>query len=199
VFDIALRRVVDPILGQVAPLIANAGIRANQLTIAGAVIGIGAGTAIAYQAYSLALALVILNRIVDGLDGMVARIHGATPWGGYLDSVADFVFYAAVPVGFGLAQEGNLLSALLLTASFILTGVSFLAFAAIAAQYDIKQESQQKAFYYARGIIEGGETIAFFVIMCALPHLFAPLASILTGLCIVSVLHRLWLARRTLI
>jgi phosphatidylglycerophosphate synthase len=195
VFDVALRRLVDPALRQVAQGFANIGIKANQLTITGAIIGIGAGVAIANHAYPLALVLVIINRVIDGLDGMVARIKGATAWGGYLDSIADFVFYAAVPVGFGLAEVSNLQPALMLTASFVMTGASFLAYAAIAAQYGIKDDAQQKAFYYARGFIEGGETIAFFMLMCALPHLFSLLAYMLTGLCLVSVLHRLWIAR----
>jgi phosphatidylglycerophosphate synthase len=201
-FDGVLRKIVDPLLVGVARALANSGVSANLLTLTGAVVGIGAGLAVASQYYSLTLTLIILNRLLDGLDGMVARIKGPTPWGGYLDSIADYIFYVAIPVGFGLAIASNLLPALILSATFVLTAVSFLAFAAIVAQSGVAQSGvqnisgQQKAFFYARGIIEGGETIGFFLMMCVFPGWFAGLAYILAGLCIVSVVHRMWVAHK---
>ncbi len=199
-FDVALRNIVDPLLRHAASVLARVGVSANGITLTGAIIGVGAGWAVASQDYGLSLLLVILNRVLDGLDGLVARISGASAWGGYLDSVADYIFYVAIPIGFGIAEPANLLPALMLTASFVLTSVSFLAFAAIAAQSGSQNgPEQQKAFFYAPGIIEGGETIAFFVAMCLFPNWFAALASILAGLCLLTVAHRVWLAHRTFV
>ena len=127
-FDAKLRPLIDPPLNAVARSLARIGISANMLTIAGAIIALAAAAAIAMQHYGLGLALIIANRLLDGLDGPVARITGPSELGGYLDSLADFLFYVAVPVGFGFASPANTLPALVLVADFtVIVAVSFLA------------------------------------------------------------------------
>ena len=196
-FDARLRRAIDPALNRLAASIIKTGMSANALTIIGALLGIAAGLSIATQHYPFALLLVIANRIADGLDGAVARINGPTLWGGYLDSIADYIFYVAVPIGFGLTDAGNLIPALLLVASFTLSAVGFLAYAAISAKQDLDEEPHgPKAFLYSTGLMEGGETIGFIIVMCAFPSYFAPLALLFAGLCILTVVQRIWMARR---
>ena len=87
---------------------------------------------------AIGLGLILLNRLLDGLDGAVARATHPTDFGGFLDIVADFVFYIAVPIGFAMAQPTNQLPALWLVGSFALTGTSFLAFATLAAKRGIE-------------------------------------------------------------
>jgi phosphatidylglycerophosphate synthase len=196
-FDARLRRAIDPALNRLAAAIAKTGMTANALTVIGALLGIAAGLAIATQYYHFALLLVIANRTLDGLDGAVARINGPSLWGGYLDSIADYIFYVAVPVGFGLADASNLIPALLLLASFTLTAVSFLAFAAIAAKHGLDEGAHgPKAFLYSTGLMEGAETIGFFTLMCAFPSYFAPLALLFAGLCVLTILQRIWISRQ---
>jgi phosphatidylglycerophosphate synthase len=148
------------------------------------------------QNWAWALALLLANRLLDGLDGAVARIKGPSTWGGYLDSLCDYVFYVAVPLGFAFASPANELSALILVASFTLTAVSFLALAAIMTGRDLGHGA--KAFTYSPGLMEGGETIAFFVAMCLFPDRFPQLALLFAALCLATVAQRLWLARRLL-
>lgn len=199
-FDIGLRRAIDPALNRVANRVAKTGISANAITAVGALLGIAAGAALTSHQYKLALAFVIANRIADGLDGAVARIDGASLWGGYLDAIADYIFYIAVPVGFGLAEPDNVLPALVLVASFTLTAVSFLAYAAIAAKADLAEDTHgPKAFLYSTGLMEGGETIAFFIAMCIFPAYFTPFAIVFAGLCVLTVAQRIWIARSTLV
>jgi len=190
-FDARLRPLIDPPLNAVGRIIARAGITANQVTLAGLVIGIGAAVAIGYRAFTLGLALVIVSRLLDGLDGAVARATAKTDFGGYLDIVCDFAFYVAVPVGFGFAAPANLAFALILVASFTITGISFLAFAVLAAQRGISTTAHgEKSFFYNSGLAEGGETIAFFLAMCLWPTGFAILASIFAVLCGLTVIQR---------
>ena len=94
----------------------------------------GGAAAIALGQIGWGLALIIANRLCDGLDGAVARARGPSDLGGYFDIVADFAFYVSIPLGFGILSAANTLPALVLVASFVLTGVSFLAFAVIAAK-----------------------------------------------------------------
>ena len=67
------------------------------LTVTGFVIGLCSGVLICGEAYGWALATLLLNRMCDGLDGVVARLTQPTDFGGYLDIVCDFLFYAFVP------------------------------------------------------------------------------------------------------
>jgi phosphatidylglycerophosphate synthase len=194
-FDAALRRLIDPPLNRGATWLAKSGISANALTLVGAAVGVAAAFAISQQQLAAGLALILLNRILDGVDGAVARIDGPTEFGGYLDTLADFLFYVSVPVAFGLATPGNLLPALLLVASFTLTAVSFLGFAAIAARSGQTDGSHgPKAFVYSTGLMEGGETIAFFILFCLFPTYFPELALLFASLCIVTVIQRVTLA-----
>lgn len=197
-FDAALRRLIDPPLNRCARWLANSGVSANALTIVGAAVGLAAAFAISQQQISAALALIILNRILDGFDGAVARINGPTEFGGYLDMLADFLFYVSVPVAFSLIDYGNLFPAVLLVASFTLSAVSFLGFAAIAARSSPSDGAHgPKAFIYSTGLMEGGETIAFFILFCLFPAYFPELALLFATLCIATVFQRIALAAKT--
>ncbi|MCY7280948.1 MAG: CDP-alcohol phosphatidyltransferase family protein [Sphingomonas bacterium] len=197
-FDARLRPLIDPPLNAVGRAIAARGVSANQLTLTGLVFGLGAAVAIGCGAFGWGLILIVINRLLDGLDGAVARASGPTGFGGYLDIVADFAFYVSVPVGFGFATSENLPYALVLVASFVLTGISFLAFAAIAAQRgDDTSAHGRKSFFYSTGIAEGGETIVAFVSMCILPAAFPVIATGFAILCILTVIQRTWLAARS--
>lgn len=195
-FDIWLRRQIDPVLNRMAASVAKAGMSANQLTIIGVAIGVGAATAIATGNFAAGLFLIAANRLFDGLDGAVARVSGATEWGGYLDILADYAFYVAVPIGFAIAIPGTGLAIALLASSFVLTAVSFLALAAILAGQD--KGHGKKSFTYTTGLIEGGETIGAFILMCLLPQHAGTIALIVAVLCGLTALQRLWLARTLL-
>jgi phosphatidylglycerophosphate synthase len=197
-FDVALRWLVDPALIRVAGWIADARISANTLTIGGAGLALGAAFFVTQSNFVAALILILLNRIVDGLDGAIARINGPTEFGGYLDTICDYIFYISVPIAFGLINPSNQIPALLLIASFTLTAVSFLAFAAIAARQTSDDGAHgPKAFIYSTGLMEGGETIAFFLLFCLFPELFPTLAIIFAALCLLTVVQRTILAAKS--
>ena len=197
-FDAKLRPLIDPPLNAIGRTLARAGIGANAVTVAGLAPAIGAGIVIAQGHYLAALALVLLNRLLDGLDGAVARIRGPSDFGGYLDILADFVFYIAVPIGFGFAAPANALPALVLVASFTLTGISFLAFATLAAKRGAQTSAHgSKSFFYSTGLAEGGETIAVFLAMCIWPQAFVPIALGYAALCLLTVVQRSVLAWRS--
>jgi phosphatidylglycerophosphate synthase len=144
--------------------------------------------------------LVALCRVLDGVDGALARRTRPTDFGGYLDAVCDFVFYAALPLGFAFADPArNALPAAVLLASFLGTAASFLAFAAIAARRGLTTAAQgPKAFYYLAGLAEGTETIAAFVAMCAWPQAFPAIAFGFAALCAVTIVGRVVVAWRLL-
>ncbi len=194
-FDIALQKMLKPIVHKIGQALASLGISANMISIAGALLVIPVCGAILYGHYSLALCFILLNRTIDGLDGAVAQINGPTQFGGYLDSLADFFFYAAIPLAFAWAEPDNAKWAALLLASFMVTGVSFLAFAAIASDKKAPdQERGPKAFLYTIGMMEGTETIITFTLMCLFPAYFAWIVIGASLLCALTIAQRLKMA-----
>ena len=190
-FDARLRPLIDPPLNWLAKSLAALGIGANSLSLAGMGIGVGAGITIAGDQYLAGLLLILANRLFDGLDGAVARATRPTDFGGYLDIVSDFVFYVAIPIGFAFAAPTNLPFALVLIASFTLTGVSFLAFATLAAKRGLETNAHgKKSFFYNTGLAEGAETIIAFVLMCIFPAQFPLIAGLYAGLCLLTVIQR---------
>jgi phosphatidylglycerophosphate synthase len=177
------------------------GVKPDQVTLAAFAIGMLALPLLAMEWYLAALMAILLNRLGDGVDGALARLSGtASDAGGFLDIGLDFVFYAAVVLGFALADPGsNALAAAFLLFAFIGTGTSFLAFAIMATRYGLERPRfQQKAFYYLHGLTEGTETILAFVLFCLLPGHFALLATLFAVACLITTTTRLWGGYRTL-
>ncbi|MGY4027004.1 CDP-alcohol phosphatidyltransferase family protein [Aeromonas rivuli] len=180
-------------LSLLARPLARLGISANQVSITGFLIGMLSLPLLAVGQFELALVCILLNRIMDGLDGAIARICGITDCGGFLDITLDFIFYAAVVLGFALATPANALPAATLLFAFMGTGSSFLAFAIMAGKRGIENPVyHHKSLYYLGGLTEGSETIALFVLMCLFPHWFALLAYCFATLCLITVATRIW-------
>lgn len=168
------------------------GVKADDVTLAGFLIGVLCVPALAVGHFGLALVLIGLNRVMDGLDGAVARLAGPTDRGAFLDIALDFVFYALVPVGFALSDpQQNALPAAILIAAFVGTGSSFLAFAAVASKRGLSTDAYpSKGIYYLGGLTEGAETIALFAAMCLMPHFFQILAYGFSAACAVTTATR---------
>jgi phosphatidylglycerophosphate synthase len=190
--DARLRPLIDPPLAALARTLVRRGVTADALTLAGLAVSLATIAAIAVGAFTLALAGVALSRLLDGLDGAVARCTAPTDRGGYLDSVCDYVFYAGVPFAFALAAPAaNALPAAALLATFLLTCATFLAFAALAAKRGVETTARgRKSFFYAGGLVEGTETIALFVTMLLVPGWFPVLAWIGAGACVITAVFR---------
>jgi phosphatidylglycerophosphate synthase len=195
--DAKLRPLIDPPLNAAGRVLAGLGVTANGLTFTGLAFGLAAAAAISFGYIGWGLALILANRVCDGLDGAVARVRGPSDLGGYFDIVADFAFYVAIPTAFGILAPANTLPALVLVASFVLTGVSFLAFAVIAAKRGAETTAHgRKSFFYSTGLAEGTETIAVFIAMCLAPGWFAGLAYGYAALCVLTVFQRSAMAVR---
>jgi phosphatidylglycerophosphate synthase len=196
--DARLRLLIDPLLDRMGRPLAARGVRADHVTLAGFAIGLAAVPALAWQAWSLALVLILASRLLDGIDGAVARASAPTDFGDFLDIVCDFVFYAAVPLGFALARPENALPAIFLVVAFVGTGASFLAYAALAAKHGLSTDLRgAKAIYYLGGLTEGFETILCFALMCLFPDAFALLAWIFGAMCWITTASRVAAARAT--
>lgn len=191
--DRLVQQALRPVMTQAARGLVRLGVGADAISVTGFAIGMAAAGAIAAQQYLAGLALLLLSRLMDGLDGAVARATAPTDRGGFLDITLDFLFYAAIPLAFAIADPtANALPAAVLLASFIGTGSSFLAFAAIAEKRGLTDTALPgKSFYFLGGLTEATETIAAFAAMCLWPQWFAPIAYGFAALCGVTIALRI--------
>ena len=195
--DRAARQIIDPPLNRFGQRLATAGWTADGVTMVGLALGLIAALCIFLGWFALALIPLLASRIADGLDGAVARATRKTDFGGYLDIAADFLFYGAVPLAFVLHDPtaNGAAGAFLLTA-FYVNGTSFLGFAILAEKRGMETSAQgQKSLYYSNGILEGTETIMFFVLLCLFPTLFPVLSWIFGLLCFATAGLRIRAAR----
>ena len=193
------RRLIDPGLNRMGQMLAGQGISANSVTFVGLGLGLIAALLIALGHPGLALLPLLASRLADGLDGAVARATTRTDFGGYLDIAADFLFYGAVPMAFvwlNPAQNGAA-GAFLLT-SFYFNGASFLGYATIAAKRGLQTQAQgPKSLYFSNGLLEGTETILFFVALCLWPTAYSALSWSFGGLCFATGAWRIYGAFQT--
>ncbi|MEM7442683.1 MAG: CDP-alcohol phosphatidyltransferase family protein [Pseudomonadota bacterium] len=197
-FDPLLRRLVDPVVDPIGGWLDRRGLSADTVTVVGFAVGVVACVALAFQLYLVALVLIALNRIADGIDGAIARHHGVTDFGGFLDIVCDFIIYSGFILGFAIGRPDMALPAAVLIFAFMGTGSSFLAFAILAARRGITTEARgNKVIYYVGGLAEGGETMAVLFAICLFPSLFDWIAYGFAVVCLLTTASRVAQARLT--
>ncbi len=191
-FDAMLAPMAARLLTPAARLLTRFGAKADHVTLVGFAIGVLAVPLLAAGLYGWALAMILLNRLCDGLDGAMARLDGPTNRGAFLDIALDFAFYALVVLGFALADPArNALAGAVLLTAFIGTGSSFLAFSVIAERTGQRTDAfPMKGIAYLGGLTEGAETITLFVLICLFPSAFPVLAVIFAALCALTTVMR---------
>ncbi|MCP1198607.1 CDP-alcohol phosphatidyltransferase family protein [Notoacmeibacter sp. MSK16QG-6] len=194
------RRKLSPLIDGLADRAVAAGISANGMTLIAFAIGLIGAAFIATDHSWLAIPLLLLSRLGDGLDGAIAQRTQPSDFGGFLDIVLDFAFYGLVPLSFILldpVQNGVAGGVLLL--AFYVNGGSFLAFAVMAEKRGEQSNARgEKSLFFTTGLAEAGETLIVFVLACLFPSWFPILAALFAGITAYTTLSRILLARRTL-
>ena len=191
-FDAALRPYLDRVVNPFGRWFAARGISASMVTVVGFALGLAAFLAVVMGMMLTAFVLILLNRLCDGLDGAIARATAPTDFGGFLDIVFDFIFYAMIPFGFALYDPANALAACFLIFSFFGTAVSFLAFAVMAQRRGLSSRDRGvKSLFYLGGLTEGGETIILLLAATVTPQWFVYYAYVFGALCWVTTASRI--------
>lgn len=186
--DRAATALIKPLIDRAARLLVGWHVSANQLSVSGFALGMVAAALIISGYFLTAAATILVSRLCDALDGAVARQTRVTDAGGFLDIALDFLFYAAIPLAFAVADPArNALAAAVLLAAFIGTMSSFLAFAVLAAKRNMSNLAYpSKSFYFLGGLTEATETLIFLLAMCLWPQQFAWLAYLFAALCAIT-------------
>lgn len=194
--DAFLRRQKDRLMTPVAGP-AFAAIHPNLISVSAMVIGLGSVAAISGQWYWLGLLLWAINRILDGLDGVVARVHQKqSDFGGYLDLFLDFIIYLGVPLGFiaAMPTTGNLWAGLFLITSYVLNTISWATLAALLEKRQRHTVNRLTSMEMPTGLIEGAETIVFYTLFYLLPDYVAVLFTAMAILVLFTASQRVWWA-----
>jgi phosphatidylserine synthase len=174
VLDAPVRRALAPTLDWAARRLAAWGVRPGALTAAGWLAGVSACAAAGLRLWPLALALWLGNRLLDGLDGPVARVASPTERGGFLDIVADFSVYGGFVVGVAIGLPPARLACVVLLAAYYVSGTAFLALSSL--QERRAPGGDERSLRFAGGLAEGTETVVVYVLFCLLPRQAAGIA-----------------------
>jgi phosphatidylglycerophosphate synthase len=197
VLDAPVRRALAPMLDRAARRLAGWGIRPGWLTAAGWLAGMGACAAAALGLWLLALALWLSNRLLDGLDGPVARLGSPTERGGFLDVLADFSVYGGFVVGVAIGVPAARLACVVLLGAYYVSGTALLALSSLTERL-AQPGGDERSLRFAGGLAEGTETVLVYVLFCLLPEQAAGIAWGFAAAVAVTAVQRVVLALRLL-
>lgn len=200
--DRMLRPVKESVVSPIAGVLARR-VHPNTITIAAFAFGVGAFLCLLQHEMLLCGVLWLLGRLLDGLDGAVARRTGKqSDFGGYLDMLLDVVAYALIPLGMALAfpSPAVFIAVTVLLAVFYVNIASWLYLSALMEKRKRVDESvATTSVFMPSGLIEGTETIVFYTLFIAFPGMFVVLAYTMAAMTAVTVVQRLVWAIRTLL
>ena len=173
------------------------------LTLVSLTTAVGAGLAAWQRGWAVAVVLWLVSRLADGLDGVVARRRGRTSdLGGLLDIVGDTVGYAIIPIGVaaGLDTRTGWVAVAVLLATFYVNAVSWTYLSAVLEKRaaGARAVGASTSVVMPRGVVEGAETFVFFTIALAVPSAAPTVFWVMAAAVVVTVVERLWWARRIL-
>ena len=200
-------RLVRPIKERLfAPLALRVGrlVHPSLISLASFPLGIAAFWCVLKGMYGVGVVFWLLNRVLDGLDGTVARVTGRqSDLGGYLDIILDFLVYSLLPIAFVIratriaAYSGNqgdhLVWALVgLMAVFYVNSAGWMYISALLEKAKqgaaLKQETTSVTM--PTGIVEGTETLVFYTLFFVFPHLLVYLILAMAILTFLGIIQR---------
>ncbi len=195
--DAQARALYGPGINRLAGRLARLGVSPGAITAAGLATGVGACVAVALEHWLLALALWLINRALDGLDGAVARLTHPTDLGGMLDFLADFVVYGGFVVGVSIAVPDARVACAVLLAAYLLNNVALLSFASLIEKRGLEL-GDERSLRFTSGLTEGTETVIAYTAICLLPTHAGTIAWVFAGMVFFTVGQRIALAVSTL-
>lgn len=195
--DARARAIYGPGIDRLAERVAGVGVSASAITAAGLAVGVAACVAVALEQWLLALGLWLLNRVLDGLDGAVARRAQPTDLGGMLDFLADFVVYGGFVLGVAVAVPDARVACTALLAAYLLNVVALLSFASLIEKRRLAL-GDERSLRFTPGLTEGTETVIAYTAICLLPTHAGTIAWIFAAMVLITVGQRVALAVRTL-
>lgn len=173
----------------------------NAVTLAAFAMGVIAAWLLAEERYAAGFALWIGNRVLDGLDGTVARVTGRqSDFGGYLDILLDFTVYTLIPIALvaETPSEAAYRALAWLLGSFFVNAASWMYLAAVLEKRarGAGARGERTTVTMPPGLVAGTETLIFYSLFILFPAHLALLFAVMAAGVAVGVLQRLaWAGR----
>ena len=197
-YDIRLRHLKDTITTPLCQTLPST-ITPNHLTLAAFISGLLAVTTAALTTTPSSpypLIFWLLNRLLDGADGTLARARGtATALGGFLDLLGDFIIYTLIPIMLAYGQDRKQVGDVDWRAVAMLEGTfhinNFVLFY-ISAVVAAKADGELTSVSMKPALVEGLESGVLFTAMFVWPEYLTLLCWGMSGAVIVGVGQRLY-------
>lgn len=205
-FDLTTRQLKE---GFLQPFIAPfTYLTPNQITIVSGIFGVFSCITVLLDNYSVATLFWFINRILDGLDGTVARSTGQQSlYGGYLDIIVDFTIYSAITISITYNESYNtgiyittdsIIQLWCITA--ILNGIYFVnaaslfMFSAMHTQLsnELNHELTTVSMSPSTALVEGTETVLVYTAFLLAPQYILYMYVIFGIGVTVTILQRLY-------
>jgi phosphatidylglycerophosphate synthase len=176
----------------------RAGVTPNTVTVAGFGLSVAGVWPIAMGKMRLGLALWLLGRILDGYDGLLARLSGRSSlYGGFLDIALDMLAYSLMACAFAWAMPRDRTLWMLVLVGYIMAVTTTLALSSLLERAD-RQVGGNRSIQFTPGLAEGGETTIVYALIALVPALSQPVLMVWIVVLGVTALSRFRLAARLL-
>lgn len=190
--DEPLRKMTSPLYARAAEALAWRNVRPSRVVLLGFILSIAAVPAIATGHYLWGLVLIAIGRSVDGLGAAVKRQTRATDLGDFLDICLEYIYCAAIPFAFALADPSRALAACFFLFSFTVSAATFLSYWRFATKRGIDVKAGGvKGVSHIAGLTDGAEAFIAFAIVCLRPEWFGIVAYVFGVVCFVSAGFRM--------
>jgi phosphatidylglycerophosphate synthase len=196
--DVVLREYKDRVLQPLAQRF-FASVSPNLISVVALIPGLLSAAAIYQGELVWGVGFWFLNRLLDGLDGVVSRVYGKnSDFGGYLDLLLDYVVYLAIPIAFVAAQptSAHIWTLVFLLASYQINSLSWTLLSSLLEKRQLACKSRATSIAMPAGLIEGAETIVFYTLFYLLPAQISWLFAVMAILVFFTAGQRLWWAWR---
>lgn len=194
--DGVLREQKDRVLEPVAQRFFSS-VSPNLISFIALVPGLLSAAAIVQGELAWGIGFWLLNRVLDGLDGVVARIHDKqSDFGGYLDLLLDYVVYLAIPIAFVIAAPtpAHFWTLIALLAAYQINSLSWTLLSSLLEKRQAAAEDRLTSIEMPAGLIEGAETVVFYTLFFLLPGYVPWLFGVMAALVVVTAIQRVWWA-----
>ncbi len=196
--DDPFRSMLPKFVGPIISLYKIFGLSPNQVTFIALLLG-GFSSYMVSQQYFISAATVWwVGRLLDGTDGIYARAtKQTTAFGAHFDILADMASYSMMIIGFFFAFPGLQFLWLSILFLYVLCITGALSLGNLEDKQQIPT-SNNRGLRLAAGIAEGGETGIAYTLFLLFPGYTKPLAELWIIVLVITVVARLWLAKKEL-
>ena len=198
-FDEPFRRAFQPLVVPVVRKLVEAGVTPTAVTVASFVAAVSAAIIVVTVGPLSGLAIWLVSRIGDGLDGILARTTGlSSAFGGFLDITLDMAGYSAMVVAFAMVFPQHALAWSAVLAGYVIVITTTLALSGAARRERATLGGTDRTFLFTRGIAEAGETNLAYAVWALWPDQLHWTIWLWVAALVSTGVQRVWLAWRVL-